>query len=110
MSLIFLLFALEKPVPATQTMRFTCITNIVTLKQLLEPLVLLPLLVNKHLDLLKLFLQDMKPPKSLYIEVCFKKNCVSIYCRYNIMATNSHHTHIIDFFTFVIWVQSFVIT
>lgn len=68
MSLIFLLFALEKPVPATQTM-LTCITNIVTLKQLLEPLVLLPLLVNKHLDLLKLFLQDMKPPKSLYIEV-----------------------------------------
>ena len=51
-----------------QTM-LTCITNIVTLKQLLEPLVLSPLLVNKHLDLLKLFLQDMKPPKSLYIEV-----------------------------------------
>lgn len=93
-SSIFLLFTLEKPVLATQAM-LQCITNIVTLKQLLEPLVIWLLLVNKHLNLSKSFLQDMKPPKSLYIEVCLKKSL----CKHlDIILWLTNPQHFIDFF------------
>ena len=93
-SSIFLLFTLEKSVLATQAMR-QCITNIVTLKQLLEPLVIWLLLVNKHLNLSKSFLQDMKPPKSLYIEVCLKKSL----CKHlDIILWLTNSQHFIDFF------------
>ena len=93
-SSIFLLFTLEKSVLATQAM-LQCITNIVTLKQLLEPLVIWLLLVNKHLNLSKSFLQDMKPPKSLYIEVCLKKSL----CKHlDIILWLTNSQHFIDFF------------
>lgn len=94
-SSIFLLFTLEKSVLATQAM-LQSITNIVTLKQLLEPLVIWLLLVNKHLNLSKSFLQDMKPPKSLYIEVCLKKSL----CKHlDIILWLTNSQHFIDFFT-----------
>lgn len=93
-SSIFLLFTREKSVLATQAM-LQCITNIVTLKQLLEPLVIWLLLVNKHLNLSKSFLQDMKPPKSLYIEVCLKKSL----CKHlDIILWLTNSQHFIDFF------------